>query len=121
MQSVPFQTQGHRITCVLYQYARDLLAYGFTNKEVTELIGLGENTVKDIDLKRLKEKYTIDGERLIKPERQARFLGIDDFKLHNGHKYAVVIIDMETGHILWLAHGKKKSTVYSFIEHVGLD
>ena len=28
---------------------------------------------------------------------------------------------METGHILWLAHGKKKATVYSFIEHVGLE
>jgi len=121
MQSVPFQAQGHRITCELYQYAKDLLAYGFTNKEVAELTGLGKNTVKDIDLQRLKEKYTIDGEKLIKPERQARFIGIDEFKLHNGHKYAVVIIDMETGHILWLAHGKKKATVYSFIEHVSLE
>lgn len=27
---------------------------------------------------------------------------------------------METGHILWLAHGKKKASVYSFIDHVGL-
>lgn len=121
MQSVPFQAQSHRITSELYQYTRDLLAYGFTNKEIAELTGLGKNTVKDIDLQRLREKYTIDGKTLIKPERQAKFLGIDEFKLHNGHKYAVVIIDMETGHILWLAHGKKKATVYAFIEHVGLD
>lgn len=121
MQEVPFQAKGHRISCELYQYTRDLLAYGFTNKEIAELTGLGKNTVKDIDLQRLKEKYTIDGKTLIKPERQAKFLGIDEFKLHNGHKYAVVIIDMETGHILWLAHGKKKATVYAFIDHVGLD
>jgi transposase len=119
MQDVPFQAKGHRISCELLNYTRDLLAYGFTNKQVAYLTGLGKNTVKDIDLKRLKEKYTVDGERLIQPERQARFLGIDEFKLHDGHKYAVVIIDMETGHILWLAHGKKKATVYSFIEHVG--
>jgi transposase len=85
------------------------------------LTGLGRNTVKDIDLQRLKDKYTVDGERLIQPERQARYLGIDEFKLHDGHKYAVIIIDMETGHILWLAHGKKKVSVYSFIEHVGED
>ncbi|MGV8111277.1 ISL3 family transposase, partial [Methanospirillum sp.] len=96
-----------------------LLAYGFTNKQVAYITGLGRNTVKDIDLERLEEKYTVDGERLIQPERQARFLGIDEFKLHDGHKYAVIIIDMETGHILWLAHGKKKASVYSFIEHVG--
>ena len=119
MQAVPFQAQGHRISCELLNYTRDLLAYGFTNKEVAYITGLGKNTVKDIDLERLKDKYTVDGERLIPPERQARFLGIDEFKLHDGHKYAVVIIDMETGHILWLAHGKKKATVYSFIEHVG--
>jgi transposase len=119
MQDVPFQAKGHRISCELLNYTRDLLAYGFTNKQVAYLTGLGKNTVKAIDLKRLKEKYTVDGERLIQPERQARFLGIDEFKLHDGHKYAVIIIDMETGHILWLAHGKKKASVYSFIEHVG--
>jgi transposase len=100
-------------------YTRDLLAYCLTNKQVACLTGLGRNTVKDIDLQRLKEKYTVDGQWLIQPERQARFLGIDEFKLHDGHKYAVIIIDMETGHILWLAHGKKKASVYSFIEHVG--
>lgn len=121
MQDVPFQAQGHRISCELLTYTRDLLAYGFTNKEVAYITGLGKNTVKDIDLQRLKEKYTVDGMRLIQPERQARFLGIDEFKLHDGHKYAVIIIDLETGHILWLAHGKKKSSVYSFIEHVGED
>jgi transposase len=121
MQDVPFQAKGHRISSELLNYTRDLLAYGFTNKQVAYLTGLGKNTVKDIDLKRLKEKYTVDGERLIQPERQARFLGIDEFKLHDGHKYAVIIIDMETGHILWLAHGKKKASVYSFIEHVGKD
>lgn len=119
MQDVPFQAKGHRISCELLTFTRDLLAYGFTNKQVAYITGLGRNTVKDIDLERLKEKYTVDGERLIQPERQARFLGIDEFKLHDGHKYAVIIIDMETGHILWLAHGKKKASVYSFIEHVG--
>lgn len=119
MQDVPFQAKGHRISSELLNFTRDLLAYGFTNKQVAYITGLGRNTVKDIDLERLKEKYTVDGERLIQPERQARFLGIDEFKLHDGHKYAVIIIDMETGHILWLAHGKKKASVYSFIEHVG--
>ncbi len=77
MQNIPFQAPGHRITCELYQYTRDLLAYGLTNKVVPEITGLGKNTVKDIDMTRLKEKYTIDGVKLIKPERQAKFLGID--------------------------------------------
>jgi transposase len=121
MQAVPFQAEGHRITSELFTYTRDLLAIGLTNKVVAYITGLGKNTVKAIDLQRLKDKYTIDGERLIKPERQAKYLGIDEFSLHKGHRYAVVIIDMETGHILWIAHGKKKATVYNFIEHVGIE
>lgn len=35
--------------------------------------------------------------------------------------YATVIIDLETGHILWIAYGKKKQVVYNFIDHVGLE
>ena len=122
IQQVPFQAQGHRITAELLQYTRDLLAVGsYTLKQVAEITGLGKNTVKAIDLKRLKDKYTIDGTTLIKPERQAKCLSIDEFKLHNGHRYATHIIDIQTGHILWIAHGKRKQVVFDFIDHVGLE
>lgn len=122
MQDVSFQADGHRITVALEQYASDLLATGnYTLKEVAEITGLGKNTVKDIDRKRLQDKYTIDGKTLKKPDNYAKFLGIDEFKLHDGYRYATHIIDMETGHILWIAGGKKKQVVYDFIEHVGMD
>lgn len=120
-QYISFKAPKHRITEELYQYTRDLLAIGtYTNKQVAEITGLGKNTVKDIDKTRLEELYTING-KLIKPERQAKYLGIDEFKLHNGRRYATHIIDLETGHILWIANGKKKQVVYDFIAHVGLD
>ena len=110
------------ITEALYQYTRDLLALQtYTNKQVAEITGLGKNVVKEIDKARLQEKYTIDGKKLIKPERQAKYLGIDEFKLHDGHRYATHIIDMGTGHILWIAKGKTKQVVYDFINHVGMD
>ena len=57
----------------------------------------------------------------MKPDKQAKLLGIDEFKLHDGHRYATYIIDLETGHILWFQNGKKKQVVYDFIEHVGMD
>ena len=122
MPAISFKAAGHRITCELEQYTKDLLATGkYTLKQVGEITGLGKNTVKSIDLQRLKELYTIDGEKLTRPEDTARYLGIDEFKLHNGYRYATHIIDMETGHILWIAHGKKKQVVYDFIDHVGLE
>ena len=122
MQEIPFKADGHRITKELLQYTKDLLSCNkYTLKQIAELTGLGKNIVKGIDLKRLKEKYTIDGEKLAKPEKTTRVLGIDEFKLHDGHRYATHIIDMETGHILWISHGKKKQVVYDFINFVGLD
>ena len=122
-QYISFKADGHLITDALFNYTCDLLASGtYTNKEVAEITGLNKNVVKEIDKKRLQDIYTTDnGKKLIKPERQARFLGIDEFKLHNGHRYATHIIDLETGHVLWIQNGKKKQVVYDFIEHVGMD
>lgn len=122
MQLISFKAPRHMITEELYQYTRDLLASGvYTNKEVERLTGLGKNTVKDIDKERLLESYTTPDGKLNKPDKPAKFLGIDEFKLHNGYRYATHIIDMETGHILWIAGGKKKQVVYDFIDHVGLE
>ena len=57
--------------------------------------------MKKIDKKRPSGLYTEDGEiRLRKPERQAHYLGADKFKLHNAHRWATVIIDLKTGHVL---------------------
>ena len=122
-QHISFKAAGHLITDALYEYTSGLLASGtYTNKQVAEITGLGKNTVKAIDKKRLQELYTTDnGRKLIKPERQAKYLGIDEFKLHNGRRYAPHIIDLETGHVLWIQNGKKKQVVYDFIDHVGME
>ena len=121
MQEIPFKSVHHSITKELEDYICFLLArHSLTNKEISELTGVGPNIVKAIDKRRLEGLYVVDG-KLRRPETYARFLGIDEFKLHNGHKYATHIIDMKTGHILWISEGKKKQVVYDFIQHVGLE
>ena len=120
MQEIQFKADGHMITKGLHQYTVELLRGIYTQKQVTELTGLSKNTVRAIEEKRLRDKYTIDGTKLIQPERQAKHLGIDEFKLHDGCRYATHIIDMETGHILRISHGKRKQVVYDFIDHVGM-
>lgn len=123
-QEIPFKDNNYLITKELKTYIVDLLTTNkFTLKDVAYLTGVNRNIIKDVDKERLQKKYTIDGlgKELIKPESPAKYLGIDEFKLHNGYKYATHIINLETGHILWIQEGKKKQVVYDFIEHVGLE
>ena len=84
------------------------------------MIGLNRNVVKAIDRARLSGLYTEKdeggGTRLRKPERQARYLGADKFKLYGGHRYATVIIDLKTGHALWLVHSKRRQVVLDFCD-----
>jgi len=120
---IDFKAPGHFITNALLAFVQDLLAIHIPLKTVARLTGLNKNVVKEIDKERLNSLYTVNGEgKVLKtPEKRSRYLAIDEFKLHDGHKYATVIIDLETGHILHLAHGKKKASVYEFIDRVGLE
>ncbi len=124
LQEIPFKDDNHMVTKQLRIYIEDLLSTSnFTNKEVAYITGVNRNIVKEIDKERLIKKYTLDGKgkELIKPTEYAEFLGIDEFKLHDGYKYATHIIDYKTGHILWIKKGKKKDVVYKFMEFVGQD
>ena len=121
MQQIPFQAEHHRITVELLAYAENLLSRGYTNKEVSELTGLHQGVVKNIDKARLQRLYTEDGKTFRKPEKQSAHLAIDEFKLHDGYKFATHIIDLDTGHVLWIQEGKKKQVVYDFIDFVGKD
>ena len=101
------------------------MSLGKTIKEVATATGVHRNIIKEIDLLNLLNRYTYIDEKgnlsFTKPDVQATILGIDEFKLHDGHKYATIIVDMATGYILWVQEGKKKQVVYDFIDHVGLD
>ena len=119
MQSVPFMADHHRITKELLQYTKDLLATGtYTLKQVSEITGLGKNTKGDRS-ETASDKYTIDGQTLIKPEQTTVSSALMSRCMTDTASHH--IIDMLTGHILWISHGKKKQVVYDFIEHVGLE
>lgn len=125
-RAIPFKAANHQVTESLLHYVEDLLSTGnFTVKAVAELAGLNAHTVASIDKARLNriyvDKIEEDKEVPKKPDTYAKCLAIDEFQLHNGHQFATHIIDLETGHVLWIARGKKKQVVYDFIDHVGME
>ena len=122
MEEVLFQAANHRITEPLLNFAEDLLRHGLTLKKVSYLTGLGKNVVKAIDKRRLGSLYCKpDSTEWKTPDETPKVIGIDEFKLHDGHKYATIVMSMETGHVLYLAKGKKKQAIYDFIDFVGED
>ena len=122
MEEVQFQADGHRITEPLLTFAEDLLRHGLTLKKVSYLTGLGKNVVKAIDKRRLESLYCKpDSTDWKTPDETPKVIGIDEFKLHDGHKYATIILSMDTGHVLYLANGKKKQVIYDFIDFAGED
>lgn len=122
MEEVGFQAANHRITEPLLYFTEDLLRQGLTLKKVSQITGLGKNVVKAIDKRRLESLYCKPGSTEWKaPNETPKVIGVDEFKLHDGHKYATIIMSMETGHVLYLAKGKKKQVIYDFIDFVGED
>lgn len=61
-------------------------------KEISIIVGLSKNSVKGIDKKRLWELYTVNGKgkQLKKPTEYSKYLGIDEFLLHKGHRCTYV-------------------------------
>lgn len=119
MQRIPFQADHHRITKDLEKQIYGLLHIGIQYNEVHFVTGISARVVGNIDRERLRLLYTEDG-KLKKPDHQATKIAIDEFSLHKYHRYATSIIDLDTGHIIWIQEGKKKNVVYDFIKHVGL-
>ncbi len=48
-----------------------------------------------------------------------RLIGLDEFALHKGHRYATVVVDLETKRVLWVGTGRGRADVRPFFERLG--
>lgn len=110
-------------TLALVRLVEDLPAYGPTPTDVAPATGLCRQVVREIDRERLAclhTRPTPDGRREPSPPAaRSRPLGADGSKLHDGHRHATVVLDLESGHVLWLARGKRRSALEGFFDLAG--
>jgi transposase len=48
-----------------------------------------------------------------------RRIGIDEISYKRGHKYLVVVVDHDTGMLIWAAPGREAATVHAFFDQLG--
>ena len=112
MQKPGFAAEGHRITERLRRRIIIRMNNGAGIVETARNLSVHHSIIKSLDKERLKALH------MDRP-KPARFIAIDEFLLHKGHRYATVVIDAEDGRVLFLEEGKRKQQAYDFFEHMG--
>jgi len=96
-----------RITRRLANYILELCKY-MTIKEVAEHLELDWKTIKKIHKDYLLERYS--EEDIGYP----KLLAVDEISLKKRHCYLTVIINWETGRVLWIGEGRRYETLKEF-------
>ena len=82
-------------------------------KHVAAFYGVGWHTVKAIDRALLQQQVIETDWTTIE------YLGMDEFALHKGHRYATVIVEPLRRQVLWVGQGRSREAIRPFFE--GLD
>lgn len=83
---------------------------------VTQLLRIAWRTVGSI-IQRVTEEGASAGDRLANLYR----IGIDEISYRRHHKYVVVVVDHDTGRLVWARPGRKADTVREFFEELGIE
>lgn len=123
-EHITFTTGNRSYTHRFAKYVVDLLRMG-TIQDVARWAGVSWDTVKEIHSIYLKRHYSPP---LLKGVKN---IGIDEFAVRKGHVYKTIVVDLDTGRILYVGDGKGVDSLKGFwkkakrldvkIEHVATD
>jgi len=81
-----------------------------TIKAVAAFLGVGWDLVKGIFKEDLKKRLSR------RKLGSVRYIAVDEFALRKGHRYMTVVMDLETGEILYAEKGKDAQTLIPFLK-----
>ena len=89
------------------RYVLDLLKWG-TIKDVAKHLKISWDVVKEIQKKYLAKKFT-------KPRlKDVTHIAIDEISIGKGHRYLTVVLDLDTGRVLFVGEGKGADALTPF-------
>lgn len=108
---VPFASLHKRYTKRLEKYVLFLLRAA-TIKDVAAIVGLCWDVVKDIQKRSLLKRFRLP--RL----KGIRRIAIDEISIGKGHRYLSVVLDLDSGKVLFVGDGKGAETLKPFWNRV---
>ncbi len=111
--AVPWARHDSRFT-IAFEDQCCWLAVNTSKKAVAELMRVTWRTVGSI-CKRVADEEIAARDLFAGLKR----IGIDDFSHRKGHRYLTVVVDHDTGRLLWAAPGRDRKTVEQFFDLLG--
>ncbi len=108
---IGFAHRRRRHTKRLEKYVLSLLRRA-TIKDVAAIVGLSWDVVKDIQKRWLTRRFCLP--RL----KGVRRIAIDEISIGKGHRYLTVVLDLDSGRVLFVGEGKGADALKSFWKRV---
>ncbi|HUE71999.1 MAG TPA: ISL3 family transposase [Pirellulaceae bacterium] len=105
--AVPFAEPKKHYTRAFARYVLEL-SRSMTIQDVADHLGISWDTVKEIQRKYLKAHFA-------KPKlKQLKQIAIDEISIGKGHRYVTVVLDLESGAVVFVGQGKSAQTLDPF-------
>jgi transposase len=111
--AVPWARHGSRFTRAFEQQVA-WLAVNTSGSAVAELMRIAWRSVGAIC-----ERVAQEAGREVDLLAGLRRIGIDEISHRKGHRYLTVVVDHDTGRLIWAAPGRDKATVEAFFDALG--
>ena len=108
VEHLEFADARQRVTHRLAAYAVQLCRAGLSVAAVAEHLDLDPKTVKVLDKSALQAEF---GKTSYAGLRR---LAIDEIAVKKGHHYMTVVLDYDTGRVVWMGEGRQTTTLDGF-------
>jgi transposase len=112
VEKLDFVDASQRVTLRLAAYAAQLCAYGLSVSAVARHLDLDPKTVKAIDKTALTREFGATDYHGLKR------LAIDEIAVRKGHHYMTVVLDYDTGRVVWMGEGRQIETLDEFFSQM---
>jgi transposase len=104
---VAFADPGRGYTHAFERYALDLSRH-MTIKAVAMHLGVGWDAIKEIQKRNLQRRFA-------KPKlKHLEHLAIDEISIGRGHRYLTVVLDLDSGAVVFVGEGKGADSLLGF-------